>query len=874
MVKVGMQKQAQYDQGIQKIQSEIDNIAGLDVSRDLDKNYLQTKLNDLGDKLTFYAAGDFSNFQLQNSVSGMTKQLVKDPVIQNAVSSTGWARKQKEKIEKAKSDGTWSIENEDLYNEQYSKWLNGTEPGEKFSSEYIPYRDVYKKLREIAKDVGVDESLVQNLFNPDGSVNKVMIETYSKGRDPNKIYEAFMTGLDQSDYRQLAITGRYKYKGYGNEDLIGVLQKSNDEYKEVSNARKLDFQQKIKLIDNAVLSTKNPEEKKQLEEQKTKIIQAISKIDEQINDSEKSFNQSKASLGSGDVDFANSVRARIHTNNFLSTLSRDFADKNSYVKYSESPLWKANFEEDKFNFDKWYKRENLKIEKRKASAAEKANKIKEDEILMYSTAGGLGGGTPATPENVETAYTGLINDRKNAYLILARSLFPNDPKGLESYIESAMKTKVKDPETKEMRNQTRDEVIQGMAVQEYTRIASVLNDKTGKYGKSPNLSPVLVETAMKLSKLNPMISSMKASMEQIEKDVISSSPDLIDEQKIIKGLKPTTIKVMGTNVTLSIQDQVDLINVLKERNSIFSSKSEEEKSEKSWARLEAKYEAAVPGSSRLILNYAEAQSASMPTWTKRFLGGSPIAAAYDLFTGTDPGEMTPFQKAISLYNSNEYESYQRQIDKRYNEVFSGFFPENSGFVMNDKNRPPVIAKLNASLYNNPLYTEEARKALFENGSQLVFTSTPSTIGFGGTSHAVVVIGKDGKQFDPIEISEDHYTLLSGKPAPRVDTELNLIRAKVNGSPDGSTNSEGLGNWQTSLVPGTMFSNIRNYNIGGMDLHRSTENPNLFYPILYVAPSGSSDYSQVPIQMGVTLSEGMALPQTLTDAQLRAKGVNF
>jgi hypothetical protein len=58
MVKVGMQKQAQYDQGVQKIQSYIDNVAGLEILNDTDKSYLQSKLDQLGSKLTVIAGGD------------------------------------------------------------------------------------------------------------------------------------------------------------------------------------------------------------------------------------------------------------------------------------------------------------------------------------------------------------------------------------------------------------------------------------------------------------------------------------------------------------------------------------------------------------------------------------------------------------------------------------------------------------------------------------------------------------------------------------------------------------------------------------------------------------------------------------------------
>ena len=78
MREVGMYKQAKYDEGVQKIQTAIDNVAGLDVIRDVDKGYLQSKLNELGNNLKTVAAGDFSNFQLVNSTAGMANAIAKD----------------------------------------------------------------------------------------------------------------------------------------------------------------------------------------------------------------------------------------------------------------------------------------------------------------------------------------------------------------------------------------------------------------------------------------------------------------------------------------------------------------------------------------------------------------------------------------------------------------------------------------------------------------------------------------------------------------------------------------------------------------------------------------------------------------------------
>ena len=94
MVAVGMEKQKRYDEGVQKIQQTIDSVAGLQVTKDSERAYLQSKLNDLTNNLKTFAASDFSDFQLVNSVAGMTKSIASDPIIQTAVSSS--MKRQKE----------------------------------------------------------------------------------------------------------------------------------------------------------------------------------------------------------------------------------------------------------------------------------------------------------------------------------------------------------------------------------------------------------------------------------------------------------------------------------------------------------------------------------------------------------------------------------------------------------------------------------------------------------------------------------------------------------------------------------------------------------------------------------------------------------
>ena len=138
-----------------KIQSSIDNIAGLDVVRDVDKKYLQSKLNALGGQLSGVAASDFSNFQLVSTVDGMTNQLVKDPNVLNAVGSAAKYRKQLENQEKINMDGKGSQSNDWLFNLQSQQWFDGG-LDDSFNAQYNPYVDYNKKAMEIVKNLASD----------------------------------------------------------------------------------------------------------------------------------------------------------------------------------------------------------------------------------------------------------------------------------------------------------------------------------------------------------------------------------------------------------------------------------------------------------------------------------------------------------------------------------------------------------------------------------------------------------------------------------------------------------------------------------------------------------------------------------------------
>ena len=279
MVEVGMQKQKQYDEGIQKIQTNIDNVAGLDIAKDSDRVYLQSKLNQLGNDLRIVGAGDFSNFQLVNSVNGMTNQIVKDRNVQTAVSSTAFLRKEQSFMEEQRKAGKSSPSNEWDFNSQANSWLNSSKIGESFSGRYTPYTDVQKKYFEVLKGLHSDltekdipyviENGEVNYNKTAAAMQRISKETVSK----EKIENALRSSLSPVELQQLSIDGRYTFKDATPDQLVN--QSSRKYLVGIENNSK-----KIKELQGfANLNTSRPA----LRDKALKVISELENNNKQLN---------------------------------------------------------------------------------------------------------------------------------------------------------------------------------------------------------------------------------------------------------------------------------------------------------------------------------------------------------------------------------------------------------------------------------------------------------------------------------------------------------------------------------------------------------------------------------------------------------------
>ena len=367
MVKVGMEKQRRYDEGIQKIQTQIDNVAGMDIMKDVDKAYLQSKLNELGNNLKTVAAGDFSNFQLVNSVGGMVNQVGRDEMIQNAVSSTAWYRKQAATMEDAIRNGKSSQSNIYDFNKQTAAWLNSDKVGEVFRGRYTAYKDTKKVAMEAIKALHPKLKEYDIPFEViDGKINTKKIadamQRYKiEGIDEDQIQQAISTAFGPDDWNQLKIDANYQFRDV-TPDQLERRAKLQYEGNRARYQAELDETKKLRTTASDPTLIANLDKRIEYYQSQLGGDGKRGLLEDELN--------TNISLARNNPD---EVKYSIYKKGYIDEFANAFSWKNQSMQYVDSPLkkqenWRSEMalkwaaeNRQRYEFAENLKREDIKI---------------------------------------------------------------------------------------------------------------------------------------------------------------------------------------------------------------------------------------------------------------------------------------------------------------------------------------------------------------------------------------------------------------------------------------------------------------------------------------------------------------------------------
>jgi hypothetical protein len=413
MLKVGMYKQQKYDEGVQRIQSSIDNVAGLDVYKDVDKKYLQSKLNALGNNLKGVAAGDFSDFSLVNSVNGMTKQIVKDENVQTAVSATATAKKELAFMDEERKKGNLNPSNEYVFKQKFSSWADNEEVGQGFNARYDPYFDVWKYAKDTFDAIG-DESMSFDQIFQTGSDNKPLLDKnkrpilshYMKtmvkeGKFPERVKETLnQIFSDPRVGKQLSIDGQYNFSGMDEFELKQKVQIKKEQ----------DLSQYEDQLSTLTM-------KKSMGEDVSKEIDNVQDKITKINSSYEEL------LSSSNLD---GIRGSLYKQDVYDRYTNMFGKLKVKEEIKDSPAFKIEFELNKeaqrrtekaadqalenlkLERDEYWKSKNYNLDVFKAQADANKKGPGKDNV----TDGGAGG--TSRPEDTKRQFIEMADDKYNS----------------------------------------------------------------------------------------------------------------------------------------------------------------------------------------------------------------------------------------------------------------------------------------------------------------------------------------------------------------------------------------------------------------------------------------------------------------------------
>jgi hypothetical protein len=574
MKQVGMYKQAKYEEGVQKIQTNIDNIAGLDIYRDIDKTYLQSKLNQLGNDLKFVSAGDFSNFQLVNSVNGMTSQIVQDKNVQTAVSSTAAAKKELAFMDEERKKGNLNPSNEYVFKQKFSSWADNSEIGQSFNAKYDPYFDVWKYAKETFAAIGDDSMSFDQIFQTgaDGKPlvdknNRPILAHYMKrmvkeGKFPERVKETLnQIFSDPRVGKQLSIDGQYNFSGMDEAELKQKVQ--------------LKKEQDLSQYEDQLTTLQM---KKSMGED---VSTAIDDVQDKITKINSSYEEL---LSSSNLD---GIRGSLYKQDVYDRYTNMFSNLKVKEEILDSPAFRIEFdlnkeaqrraekardqalENLKLQRDEYWKKKNYELDVFKAQTAAKPKGPGKDNI----TDGGGGSGGTDRPEDTSRLLQEMADDK---YTNAA-----NDWSGAQD--KFIFETMFNNPANQAIINQIKLDapgdtpLSQGAAIniflkQQAKKAKMDISSFRATYSvkakiamdakeKKDGVPPVIKDLYNNIQSTRKVFDTENSNRIQREKASLKTVESL-GLDKDFANIKPQVVEYRGQKVALSKQNQIDIATYL------------------------------------------------------------------------------------------------------------------------------------------------------------------------------------------------------------------------------------------------------------------------------------------------------------------------
>lgn len=381
MYRVGLIKQEDWEQGLQKVQGDISTVAGLPIAKSEIKDYIGTKINGIKDQITKNLAGDFSDERLTNQIGGAATDIYNDPIVQNGVTATASIQAGQAQMDADEKAGKLSPANQYAFQKPVSDWLGDGKANTKLNASYSTDWDIDGKIKGALDDAYKNGDIDENTWDeevvgPDGKVDpRALIEKTSKGMSSAKVRYIINTITSQPGAQnQAQINANYLYQGMGPSQLLSNQTSSLKEYTDDYTAKK----QALQVQWNAGNATQRQVIQSQIDD----LAGEYKTIAGNYSDAKKSLvNPTDASVQNAKLQLYNSNLATRYANAY----HWDVESK----KIIDNPIFKAQMDINKYQldqqklaWDKQYQTAEIGIDQGKLAEEINKDQMESDDRLL------------------------------------------------------------------------------------------------------------------------------------------------------------------------------------------------------------------------------------------------------------------------------------------------------------------------------------------------------------------------------------------------------------------------------------------------------------------------------------------------------------
>jgi hypothetical protein len=352
-IKVAVRKQEMFDEGVSKIQTQLDSTSALRdlMTTDAEKQYFDESLSNLVKSVNSSAGLDFSVKGNVQAVLNIGKPFETDQYIKTAVSN-GKEIQRRQSVASSLKGNQKSANNDLIFWKDVMDYKNSNKLGQKLSygKEYEEFYDISESWSKFFKTLpeSSQQSIMQGKGTPSGYFELVTTEGFTKSEIADK-FKSYL-GTNPKALRQLQIDTEAGIYSMGKEQAHKGYVESMSTHAALAEKQIPELQSVVTAKEKAYKLTQSPTVKAELDMAK-----------QNLSATQQTYLLAKEAAATPFDSFDSMDYAGIYQNNMINNMANLYSAQKTKRDLKEDKVWSLQQENNQI-----YLKHNLDLEKERA----------------------------------------------------------------------------------------------------------------------------------------------------------------------------------------------------------------------------------------------------------------------------------------------------------------------------------------------------------------------------------------------------------------------------------------------------------------------------------------------------------------------------